>query len=131
MRAVHQRKRPADPIGSGRELRLPISPLVHQQLGTPLVWVWDTLPVHLSGGLTAFIAENKEWLTVFRLPACPPDLNRVEGVWSLVKRSLENFTATGLDHLIRVTKRKPKKIQYCPCLLHGCLAETGLTIELP
>jgi hypothetical protein len=28
-------------------------------------------------------------------------------------------------------KRKLKKIQYRPHLLEGCLAETGLTIEMP
>jgi transposase len=65
---------------------------------------------------------------VFRLPAYAPDLNPTEGVWSLIKRSLENFAAADLDHLVRVMKRKLKKIQYCPCILDGCLTETGLTI---
>jgi transposase len=102
---------------------------VHHQLGTPVVWVWDNLNVHRSGELTAFVTENKDWLTVFHLPAYAPDLNPTEGVWSLIKRSLENFAAVNLDHLVRVVKRKLKKIQYRPCLLDGCLTETGLTIE--
>jgi hypothetical protein len=36
-----------------------------------------------------------------------------------------------LDHLVQVTKRTLKKIQYRPELLDGCLAETGLTTETP
>jgi hypothetical protein len=103
----------------------------HHQLDAPLVWVWDNLNVHSAGELTEFIAEHKEWLTVFRLPSYAPDLNPVEGVWSLVKRSLANFAAANLDHLVRVTKRKLKRIQYRPHLLEGCLAETGLTLAMP
>nr|WP_229686859.1 transposase [Longimycelium tulufanense] len=102
---------------------------VHRQLDAPLVWVWDNLNVHLTGELTAFITENKDWLTVFHLPSYAPDLNPTEGIWSLVKRSLANFAAANLDHLVRVLKRKLKKIQYRPHLLHGCLTETGLSTE--
>ncbi|GES32568.1 transposase [Streptomyces angustmyceticus] len=103
--------------------------MVHHPLGGPIVWVWDNLLVHLCGELADFIAENKAWLTVFQLPSYAPDLNPTEGVWSLVKRSLDNFAAAGLDHLARVLKRKLKKIQYRPRLLHGCLTETGLTLN--
>jgi transposase len=105
--------------------------LVHQQLGAPLVWVWDNLNVHSTGELSAFIAENTDWLRVFHLPSYAPDLNPTEGVWSLLKRSLANLAAANLDHLIRVVKRKLKKIQYRPHLLEGCLAETGLTLGMP
>jgi transposase len=105
--------------------------LVHRQLGAPLVWIRDNLNVRFTAQLSAFIAENQQWLTVFQLPACAPGLHPVEGVWSLVKRSLANFAAANLDHLVRVVKRKLKKIQYRPHLLDGCLAETGLTIEMP
>jgi transposase len=104
--------------------------LVHRQLGAPVVWVWDNLPVHLSGELIEFVAGNKEWLTVFQLPSYAPDLNPAEGVWSIIKRSLENFAAANLDHLVRVLKRKLKKIQYRPHLLYGCLVGTSLIIEV-
>jgi transposase len=103
----------------------------HRQLGAPVVWVWDNVNVHLTGELIEFIVENKEWLRVFHLPSYAPELNPTEGVWSLVKRSLANFAAANLDHLVRVMKRKLKKIQYRPHLLDGCLAETGLIIETP
>lgn len=105
--------------------------LVHHQLDAPLVWVWDNLNVHSTGELKAFIAEHKQWLRVFHLPSYAPDLNPTEGVWSLLKRSVANLAAANLDHLVRVTKRKLKRIQYRPHLLEGCLAETGLTLEMP
>ena len=49
-----------------------------------------------------------------------------EGIWSLLKQSMANFAAADLDGLVRLVKRKLKKIQYRPHLIHGCLAATGL-----
>lgn len=103
----------------------------HLQLQAPLVWCWDNLNVHLAGELKDFAAENTDWVRVFQLPAYAPELNPVEGIWSLLKRSLGDFAAVSLDHLVRASKRKLKKIQYRSYLIDGCLAETGLTIELP
>ena len=40
-----------------------------------------------------------------------------------------NFAAPGLDHLVRIVKRKLKKIQYRPRLITGCLTPAGVTIE--
>jgi len=53
----------------------------------------------------------------------------VEGIWSLLKRSMANFAAADLDGLVRIIKRKLKKIQYRPHLIDGCLAPTGLELE--
>lgn len=102
---------------------------VHQQLGGPVVWVWDNLNVHLTGQLAEFAAANRTWLTVFRLPAYAPDLNPAEGVWSLLKRSMENLATTSLDHLVGVMKRHLKRIQCCPRLVERCLTQTGLCLE--
>ena len=101
----------------------------HHDLSDPLVWVWDNLNVHLAPELADFIAENKTWLRVYRLPAYAPDLNPAEGSWSLLKRSMVNFAAADVNGLIRIIKRKLKKIQYRPHLIDGCLAATGLKIE--
>ncbi|MFE5549978.1 hypothetical protein ACFQ71_40305, partial [Streptomyces sp. NPDC056534] len=54
--------------------------------------------------------------------------NEVTQFIPLLKRSITNFVAAGLAGLTRVIKRKPKKIQYRPELIDGCLAQTGLTI---
>jgi transposase len=100
----------------------------HQQLGTPVVWCWDNLSVHLRQELADFAEENKDWLRVFQLPSYAPELNPQEGIWSLLKRGIVNFVATNLTGLERIVKRKLKKIQYHPELIDGCLAETGLII---
>ncbi|MCX5557482.1 hypothetical protein [Streptomyces sp. NBC_00038] len=66
--------------------------MTHLQLGTPVVWCWDNLNVHLV-------------------------------------QELADFAAADLTHLTRVIKRKPKKIQYRPHLVDGCLPPTGLTMD--
>ncbi|MEU7005053.1 transposase [Nonomuraea sp. NPDC046570] len=53
----------------------------HQQLGGPLVVVWDNLNTHVSAEMKTLIA-NRPWLTVFQLPAYAPELNPVEAVWA-------------------------------------------------
>jgi transposase len=94
-----------------------------------VVWVWDNLPVHRAPELADFAAQNKDRLRVYRLPAYAPELNPVEGIWSLLKRAIANFAAADLAALARMVKRKLKKIQYRPHLIDGCLVGTGLTIE--
>ena len=47
----------------------------------------------------------------------------------MLKRAMANFADPGLDHLVRIAKRKPEKTQYRPHLVSGCLAKTGLAIE--
>ena len=62
----------------------------HQQLGGPVVLVWDGLNTHTSRAMRELIAA-RPWLTVFQLPAYAPELNPVEPVWSNLKRSLANL----------------------------------------
>src|SRR6185312_14325345 len=49
----------------------------HQQLGGPLVLVWDGLNTHTSRAMREMIAA-RDWLTVYRLPPYAPELNPVE-----------------------------------------------------
>jgi transposase len=105
--------------------------MVHQQLGTPVVWVWDNLNVHLQQEMFDFAEEHKDWLRIFHLPSYAPEINPQEGIWSLLKRALADFAAADLGHLTRVIKRKLKKIQYRPHLIEGCLPPTGLTMDQP
>jgi hypothetical protein len=53
----------------------------------------------------------------------------VEGIWSLLKRSMASFAAADHVGLVRIIKRKLKKIRYRPHLIDGCLSGTGLKIE--
>ena len=51
----------------------------HQQLGGPVVLVWDGLNTHTSRAMRELIAA-RTWLTVFQLPAYAPELDPVEQV---------------------------------------------------
>jgi transposase len=100
----------------------------HQQLGTPFVLVWDSLNVHLDARLRAFI-NTRDWITAYQLPPYAPDLNPVEGIWSLVRRAGQsNTTFTDPDHLMHVLRRTLRELQYRSETIDGCLAATGLTL---
>ncbi|MFF4418068.1 transposase [Streptosporangium sp. NPDC001559] len=104
--------------------------MAHVQLGAPIVLVWDNLNRHICPDMRRFIADNADWLRVFQLPSYAPDLNPVEGIWSLLNRSgLANLAAANLDHLVRAIKRGLKKVQYRSHLIDGCLAETDLVLK--
>jgi hypothetical protein len=102
---------------------------VHQQLGGPLVGVWDNLNAHVSGAMGELVAA-RPWLTVYQLPPYAHELNPVEPVWSHLKRSLANLTKHNLTELTDLVKTRLKRMQYRPGLLAGFLASTGLDLTL-
>ncbi|MFF8036102.1 transposase [Streptomyces sp. NPDC016626] len=75
-------------------------------------------------------AEARNWLTIYYLPSYAPDLNPVEGIWSLLRRGwLSNVAFSTPEHLVQRIRRGLRHIQYRSHLIDGCLAETGLTIR--
>jgi putative transposase len=99
----------------------------HQQLGGPLVVVWNNLNTHVSAAMADLIAA-RDWLTVYRLPPYAHELNPVEPVWSHLKRSLANLAKRNLTELTALVKTRLKRMQYRPALLDGFLASTGLDL---
>nr|WP_030837648.1 transposase [Streptomyces sp. NRRL F-2305] len=82
----------------------------------------------LDARLRAFI-DTRDWITAYQLPPYAPDLNPVEGIWSLVRRAGQNNTAfTDPDHLMHVLRRTLRELQYRSETIDGCLAATGLTL---
>jgi transposase len=101
----------------------------HQQLGGPIVLIWDNLNVHKAADLRKS-AEARDWLTIYYLPPYAPDLNPVEGIWSLLRRGwLSNVAFSTPEHLVQRIRRGLRHIQYRSDLIDGCLAETGLAIR--
>jgi hypothetical protein len=97
--------------------------------GGVVVLIWDNLNVHRRVELRAF-TEAQAWLRVFRLPAYAPDLNPVEGIWSVLKGGvLANLAVASFAHPVQVIRHGLKKIQYRSGLIEGCLAGTGLTLD--
>ncbi|WP_331728603.1 IS630 family transposase [Streptomyces sp. NBC_01176] len=100
----------------------------HLQLGAPIVLIWDNLNTHRAAGMRQYAAEH-DWLTIVQLPSYAPDLNPVEGVWSLLRRGpLANVAFTDDAHLERVLRRGLRRIQRHPELIDGCLAGTGFSL---
>jgi putative transposase len=99
----------------------------HQQLGGPLVVVWDNLNTHVSGVMAGLIAA-RPWLTVFRLPPYANELNPVERAWAHLKRSLANLARHTIGQLTALVKTRLRRMQYRPGLLDGFLAGTGLDL---
>ena len=99
----------------------------HQQLGGPLVVVWDNLNTHVSRAMAELVAA-RDWLTVCQLPPYAHELNPVEPVWSHLKRSLANLAKRNLTELTALVKTRLKRMQYRPGLLDGFLASTGLDL---
>ena len=100
----------------------------HAQLGGPLIVIWDNLNTHLTKGMREFVGAH-DWLTVYQLPPYCPDLNPVEGIWSLLRRKLANTAFTDTDHLVGAVRRGLREIQYRPQLINGVFAETGLALN--
>ena len=55
----------------------------HQQLGGPLVVVWDNLNTHLSRAMAELVAAL-DWLTVYQLPPYRPSCSRLGLIARLV-----------------------------------------------
>jgi len=100
----------------------------HQQLGGPVVLVWDNLNTHVSGAMRELIAA-RDWLTVFQLPSYASELNPVEPVWSNLKRSLANLVKQDIGQLTALVKTRLRRMQYRPGLLEGFLAKPGLDLS--
>lgn len=98
----------------------------HQQLGGPIVLVWDNLGGHISTAMRTLIAA-RPWLRVYTLPAYAPELNPVEKVWSHLKRGLANLAASNVTNLAKLAKTRLKKMQYTDGLVDGFFKATGLS----
>lgn len=97
----------------------------HQQLGGPVVLLWDNYTHHVDAAMRELIAA-RQWLTVFRFPSYTLDLNPAEGVWAHLKNSLGNLVPCGIDELAGLTRTCLKRMQYQPGPLDGFITETGL-----
>nr|WP_281284027.1 transposase [Nonomuraea deserti] len=121
-RRKHERK------GFGENDYARLLDAAHQQLGGPIVLIWDNVNIHVDALMRSLI-DARPWLTVFHLPAYAPELNPVEMAWSHLKRSLGNLAPCTLDDLAQVIRSRLKRMQYRPDLLNAFLAHTDLIIN--
>ena len=79
--------------------------------------------------MQAFTTAHPDWLTVIQLPAYAPDLNPVEGAWSVMKNGLGNLAAGTTDQLAAAMRHQLDSIQRRPAVINGFLGQTGLILE--
>jgi transposase len=103
----------------------------HRALGAPVIVIWDNLNTHRSKKMRAFTEAREDWLTVICLPGYAPDLNAVEGAWSVMKSGLGNHAAATLDQLEAMVRTRLRTIQRRPDLINALLGQTGLTLDPP
>ena len=73
--------------------------LLLEEVGGPLVLVWDGGPIHRGEPIQELLAARPQ-LTLEPLPAYAPELNPVEAAWSWLKYGrLCNFVPRDIDHL--------------------------------
>jgi DDE superfamily endonuclease len=99
--------------------------------GQKATLVWDGLPAHRSNKMRAFIASQRHWLVVERLPAYAPELNPVEGLWSNLKGKggeLANLTYPNLAGVIQQALRGIDRVRQTPHLAYSFLRRTGLSV---
>ena len=89
--------------------------------------IWDGLGAHKSRRMNAYLARQRAWLTVERLPASAPELNPIEQVWGNVKtRELANVCADELGGLRRPLHHGLGRVRRDPELAAGFLCHAGL-----
>ena len=128
-RLIHRPRPDTRPDGRKSFARTDYRDLVqaaHHSLGGPLVLVWDNLNTHLTAGMRRYIAEH-DWLTVYQLAACAADLNPVEGICSILRRTTPaNRAFADPEGLIAAVRHGLRLLQYRSDAPNGCLTATGL-----
>jgi transposase len=91
--------------------------------------IWDGLPAHKSHEMQVYLARQRHWLVVERLPGYAPDLNPAELVWGNVKgRELANLCADNLDLVEAELRAGLRRVARHPRLAFAFLRHTGLSL---
>ena len=97
--------------------------------GAKVTVIWDGLPAHRSTAMKAWIARQRSWLAVERLPGYAHDLNPIELVWGNVKAvELANLCADTLDEARAAAEAGLKRVSASSQLCFAFLAHTGLSL---
>ena len=81
--------------------------------------------------MRAFVASQRHWLVVERLPGYAPELNPVEGLWANVKGKggeLANLAGDTLDEVIAAATRGADRVRQTPHLPYSFLRRCGLSL---
>ena len=89
----------------------------------------DGLPAHRSQAMRAWLATQRSWLVVERLPAYAPELNPVEGLWSNLKAvELANLVSPTRAEVIDQAHKGIERVRGTPHLGYLFLRHAGLSV---
>jgi len=98
--------------------------------GHKVVLLWDGLSSHWSYKMRAHLEEQRDWLTVERLPAYAPELNPVEYLWANLKGGeLANFTGDTVPEVADQAQQGIQRVCASDSLVVGFLAHTELSLD--
>jgi transposase len=94
-----------------------------------VILIWDGLPSHRSRRMVDWVASQRDWLSIERLPGYAPDLNPTEQVWGSVKSTeLANLCADTIGELAEVAEDGLDRISGDAPLCFAFLRNTGLRL---
>jgi hypothetical protein len=95
----------------------------------PVVLIWDGLPSHRSGHMHDWLADQRHWLPVERLPGYAHGLNPVEQVWDNVKSTeLANLCVDTIAELGHTAEVGLDRVGGDVALCFNFLRHTGLRL---
>jgi DDE superfamily endonuclease len=98
--------------------------------GHRVVLLWDGLSSHWSYKMRAHLDQQRDWLTVERLPAYAPELNPAEYLWANLKGGeLANCTGDTIAEVADQAQHGIQRVCDSDSLVVGFLAHTGLSLN--
>ncbi|MQA06711.1 MAG: IS630 family transposase [Streptosporangiales bacterium] len=97
--------------------------------GEKVTWIWDNLSAHKSKQMKTWIATQRHWLVVERLPGYAHDLNPIEMVWGNLKSvELANLCPDTIDEAHTAAESGLGRVGSSYTLCYAFLAHTGLSL---
>jgi hypothetical protein len=98
--------------------------------GRKIILVWDGLPSHRSRVMSAYLSEQRKWLSTVRFPGYAPDLNPVENVWGNIQsKELANLCTDDLGGMVAGVRDGFSRIHSQGQLPHSFLRHAGLSFD--
>jgi transposase len=95
----------------------------------PMLLLWDGLPAHRSRCMQNWIASQRDWLSVERLPGYAPELNPIESAWGNLKsRELANLCSNTIADLADIAEDGLDRIASDAALCFAFLRHAGLKL---
>ena len=92
-----------------------------------VLMIWDGLPSHRSRRMSDWVASQRHWLSVERLPGYAPDLNPIENVWGNLKSTeLANLCSTTIAEVANIAEDGLDRIGTDAALCFAFLHHSGL-----